>query len=101
MTEQEKWHGKDFKPKEGNTGKKKQDTWTENIHAAVAESQSYSPKIAAALQRLLSYDNVPRKESKFKVYYFSFRIPNPEHVRNETIMCTGITLSCRIFWLTA
>jgi cell growth-regulating nucleolar protein len=68
MTEEEKWHGKDFKPKTGgNTGQKKQDAWTESIQNAISSVKSSNPQLSDVLQKLLGYDNVPRKEAKFKV----------------------------------
>lgn len=68
MTEEEKWHGKDFKAKESaNSGQKKQDAWTENIQQAIATARVGNPHLSDVLQKLLGYDNVPRKEVKFKV----------------------------------
>merc|ERR1712046_247963 len=47
-----------------NKGQAKQDTWTANVEKAI-EASSASPKIKNLLQRLLGFDNVPRKEKAF------------------------------------
>lgn len=61
---------KDYKAKESsNSGKKKQDAWTESIQNAIVSARSNDPKLKMTLERLLTYDNVPRKEAKFKVNF--------------------------------
>ncbi|OQV24488.1 putative Cell growth-regulating nucleolar protein [Hypsibius exemplaris] len=78
MTEEEKWHGKDAKVKAGgNTGQKKQDAWVESIQNAIPVAKSSNPQLADYLQKLLGYDNMPRKEAKFKNFLKnSLRIHN-------------------------
>ena len=68
MTEEQKWHGKDAKVKpNGNTGQKKQDAWTESIQNAIPAAKTSNPQLANILEKLLGYENVPRKQAKFTV----------------------------------
>ncbi|XP_055332975.1 cell growth-regulating nucleolar protein-like [Paramacrobiotus metropolitanus] len=83
MTEEEKWHGKDVKIKEnGSSGRKKQDTWTENLQRKISESASIkNPQLIDILRKLVDFENVPRKEAKFKNFLKScLKIHNPQIV---------------------
>jgi len=61
VSEQERYGGKVTV----NKGEKKQEQWIEQIQQAVSRG-GLSPKISSIIQRLLSFDNIPRKQSKFK-----------------------------------
>lgn len=68
ISEEQKYSGKDYVPKENaNAGQKKQDTWMESIRA-ILESKEYklSSSVRGAFQKLQNYDNVPRKQAKFQ-----------------------------------
>merc|ERR1719454_2786227 len=65
VSEAQKYQGNLFQGKDReNKGQAKQDTWTANVEKAI-EASSASPKIKNLLQRLLGFDNVPRKEKAF------------------------------------
>jgi cell growth-regulating nucleolar protein len=65
VSEAQKYQGNLFQGKDKeNKGQAKQDTWTANVENAIEQS-SASPKIKNLLQRLLGFDNVPRKEKAF------------------------------------
>lgn len=68
ITEDEKYSGKDYvaKPNQ-NKGEKKQKQWLEVVRdIIVAKATSLDPAIRSILNKLESYDNVPRKQAKFK-----------------------------------
>lgn len=68
ISEEEKYSGKDYVPKENqNAGQKKQDSWMEIVRA-ILNSKDYklSSSVRAAFHKLQSYDNVPRKQAKFQ-----------------------------------
>jgi len=67
MSEAQKYQGKLFQPKESqNKGKVKQDNWTDSIQKAIEESgDKISPNIKMLLEKLLGFDNIPRKQKPF------------------------------------
>lgn len=68
ITEAEKYSGKDYvaKPSQ-NKGEKKQEAWTDLVANVISKhSRVVEPRIAAALEKLLNYNNVPRKQAKFR-----------------------------------
>lgn len=67
ISEAQKYQGKLFQGKEsGNKGKLKQDTWTENVQKAIEDAgSSISPQTKGHLEKLLGFDNIPRKQKPF------------------------------------
>mmetsp|Transcript_87785 Transcript_87785/g.155661 ORF Transcript_87785/g.155661 Transcript_87785/m.155661 type:complete len:231 (+) Transcript_87785:66-758(+) len=67
MSEAQKYQGKLFQGKEKeNKGQAKQDSWVENVGKAVADPSADIPdQIRTALQNLMGYDNIPRKQKPF------------------------------------
>lgn len=68
ISEEQKYSGKDYVPKENqNAGQKKQDSWMEIVRT-ILNSNDYklSNSVRGAFQKLQSYDNVPRKQAKFQ-----------------------------------
>jgi len=67
MSEAQKYQGKLFEAKESsNKGKAKQDNWTDNVQKAIEEAGSkISPMTKGHLDKLLGYDNIPRKQKPF------------------------------------
>jgi cell growth-regulating nucleolar protein len=61
VSEQERYGGKVTV----NKGEKKQEQWIDQIQQAVSKG-ALPPKISGIIQRLLSFDNIPRKQAKFK-----------------------------------
>jgi len=61
VSEQERYGGKVTV----NKGEKKQEQWIEQIQQAVSKG-GLPPKVSGIIQRLLSFDNIPRKQAKLK-----------------------------------
>lgn len=65
VSEAQKYQGKLFKEKESsNKGQKKQDMWTENVQSKVGDA-SVPQHVRASLEKLMGFDNVPRKQKPF------------------------------------
>lgn len=67
MSEAQKYQGKLYEAKESNNkGKVKQDNWTESVQKSIEEAgDKINPQIKALLDKLLAYDNIPRKQRPF------------------------------------
>lgn len=67
VSEAQKYQGKLFEAKESsNKGKVKQDNWTESVQKSIEEAgDKINPQIKGLLEKLLSYDNIPRKQKPF------------------------------------
>jgi len=67
VSEAQKYQGNLYQAKESaNKGKVKQDTWTDNVQKAIEEAGSkISPQIKMLLEKLLGFDNIPRKQKPF------------------------------------
>lgn len=68
ISEEEKYSGKDYVPKENkNAGQRKQDSWMEIVRDILASKDyNLSNSVRGAFQKLQNYDNVPRKQTKFQ-----------------------------------
>lgn len=67
VSEAQKYQGKLFEAKESsNKGKVKQDNWTESVQKSIEEAgDKINPQIKGLLEKLLSFDNIPRKQKPF------------------------------------
>lgn len=66
ISEEEKYSGKNYKPKPGaNKGEVKQEMWTNQVQAAINKCKA-DPKLRNVLERLKDYPNIPRKKVKFE-----------------------------------
>lgn len=68
VSEIERYSSKDFVSKPGqNKGEKKQKLWCDLVHSIIEQkAASLDPHIRIILNKLLNFDNVPRKQAKFK-----------------------------------
>lgn len=68
VSEMERYSSKDYVPRPGqNKGEKKQKMWVDLVHGIIEQkSASLDPHIRIILNKLLNFDNVPRKQAKFK-----------------------------------
>ncbi|KAG1650749.1 Cell growth-regulating nucleolar protein [Nymphon striatum] len=65
ITEEEKYSGKDYKPKPNqNKNEQKQEQWIEKIRKVISTAE-VSPQLSNVLERLITFDNIPRKKIKF------------------------------------
>ncbi|CAD7077688.1 unnamed protein product [Hermetia illucens] len=81
ISEAEKYSGKDYVPKASkNTGQKKQESWIEIVRSVLSGGDvNVSTQNRRLLQRLLEFDNVPRKKPKFVNFVVnSLRINKPD-----------------------
>jgi len=67
ISEAQKYQGDQYQPKDQkNSGKKKQDAWVENVEKKVADPGSnINPRTRQLLQKLLGFENIPRKPKPF------------------------------------
>eukprot|EP00931_Biecheleriopsis_adriatica_P028439 TRINITY_DN16952_c0_g1_i1.p1 TRINITY_DN16952_c0_g1~~TRINITY_DN16952_c0_g1_i1.p1 ORF type:complete len:260 (+),score=71.39 TRINITY_DN16952_c0_g1_i1:54-782(+) len=67
ISEAQKYQGNLYNAKENqNKGQVKQDSWIENVGKAIADpASSISPQIKGLLEKLLGFDNIPRKQKPF------------------------------------
>mmetsp|Transcript_74988 Transcript_74988/g.208486 ORF Transcript_74988/g.208486 Transcript_74988/m.208486 type:complete len:240 (+) Transcript_74988:82-801(+) len=67
VSEAQKYQGNLFQAKESmNKGQKKQDAWLENVKAKIEDPKSViSPQLKSLLEKLLGFDNIPRKQKPF------------------------------------
>merc|ERR1712048_1078199 len=67
MSEAQKYEGKLFKEKEStNKGQRKQDAWLQNVQTKIEDpSSTISPQTKLMLEKLLGFDNIPRKQKPF------------------------------------
>lgn len=67
ISEAQKYQGNLFQAKGSqNKGKAKQDNWTESIQKSIEEAGSkISPNTKMLLEKLLGFDNIPRKQKPF------------------------------------
>lgn len=65
MSEAQKYQGKDYVAKgSAPKGQMKQDLWCDNVQKAI-EDAAVAPQTKAHLQKLMGFNNVPRKERPF------------------------------------
>lgn len=65
VSEAQKYQGALFQAKESsNKGQKKQESWIDRVMEKI-ESPGMSPQLKGLLQRLLGFDNIPRKQKPF------------------------------------
>ncbi|GBN34897.1 Cell growth-regulating nucleolar protein [Araneus ventricosus] len=78
ITENEKYGGKDYKPKESsNKGEIKQAKWIEHINSTLTTKKISGP-LSGLLQQITQYTNIPRKKSKFENFLAnSLKVRNP------------------------
>lgn len=84
ISEEEKYSGKDYVPKENkNAGQKKQDSWMEIVRD-ILNSKEYklSSSVRGAFQKLQHYDNVPRKQAKFQNFIKNCLRMDPKDAQN-------------------
>ncbi|CAE7542030.1 LYAR [Symbiodinium pilosum] len=67
MSEAQKYQGNLYQAKEStNKGQLKQDTWVDGVRRAIEDPQSdIAPQIRNLVQKLLGFDNIPRKQKPF------------------------------------
>lgn len=66
ITEDERYGGKNWKPKESaNKGEKKQTAWIENLSELVANSTGLDSDVKELLDIVMKHENIPRKRQKF------------------------------------
>lgn len=65
ISEDQKYGGSNYVSKE-HKGEKKQEEWVIRTKEKVANTQNMNPQLRGLLQNILCYDNIPRKEAKFK-----------------------------------
>lgn len=67
VTELEKYSGKDYVAKANqNKGEKKQQAWMDKVRTIASTRNDLSSSIKDALLKLSQYENIPRKQVKFK-----------------------------------
>lgn len=67
ITELEKYSGKDYVAKANqNKGEKKQQAWMDKVRNIASTRNDLSSSIKDALLKLSQYENIPRKQAKFK-----------------------------------
>ncbi|CAG2164933.1 unnamed protein product [Oppiella nova] len=65
VSEDQKYGGLDYQPKaNSNKGQQKQEEWIQKVKKAIIESTA-TKHIKDLMQRLIAYDNIPRKRQKF------------------------------------
>eukprot|EP00435_Cladocopium_sp_Y103_P024268 s3665_g5.t4 len=65
VSEAQKYQGNLYQPKESsNKGQLKQDAWVDNVRKAISGS-TIPPQIRCLLEKLLGFDNIPRKQKAF------------------------------------
>lgn len=79
LTENEKYGGANYVAKEMK-GQKKQESWIMQIQQNVAAVHNMNPELKSLFDRILRFDNIPRKKAKF----FNFLKSN--HCRNNYLM---------------
>jgi len=82
ITELEKYSGAGYQAKPAK-GQQKQDLWTERLQAALAgTSGARDADLRAVIERMITYDNIPRKKAKFANFMSnSFRgMVNPSKI---------------------
>ncbi|KAL5286460.1 LYAR family protein [Megaselia abdita] len=84
ISEEEKYSGKDYVPKENkNAGQKKQDSWMEIVRAILgSKDYALSSSVRGAFQKLQHYDNVPRKQAKFQNFVKNCLRMDPRDAQN-------------------
>ncbi|CAE7585488.1 LYAR [Symbiodinium natans] len=67
MSEAQKYQGNLYQGKESsNKGQVKQDTWVDGVRRAIEDPQTdVAPHIRSLVQKLLGFDNIPRKQKPF------------------------------------
>jgi cell growth-regulating nucleolar protein len=67
VSEAQKYQGKLYEAKEKeNKGKLKQDSWTDSVQKSIEEAgDKISPQTKVLLDKLLGFDNIPRKQKPF------------------------------------
>ncbi|KAI0218831.1 Cell growth-regulating nucleolar protein [Lamellibrachia satsuma] len=67
ISEEEKYSGKDFKPRPGaNKGEVKQEAWFQQVQQAIDSVNSSDHRLKELLERLKEFPNIPRKKAKFE-----------------------------------
>eukprot|EP00437_Effrenium_voratum_P037474 CAMPEP_0181463498 /NCGR_PEP_ID=MMETSP1110-20121109/34946_1 /TAXON_ID=174948 /ORGANISM="Symbiodinium sp., Strain CCMP421" /LENGTH=207 /DNA_ID=CAMNT_0023588199 /DNA_START=24 /DNA_END=644 /DNA_ORIENTATION=- len=67
VSEAQKYQGNLFQAKESsNKGQLKQDSWVDGVRRAIEDPQTdVAPQIRSLVQKLLGFDNIPRKQKAF------------------------------------
>ncbi|KAK2891410.1 hypothetical protein Q8A67_014053 [Cirrhinus molitorella] len=92
ISEDQKYGGKDFKPKV-NKGEVKQQEWTERIQQAM-QQPGIDPNMWRVLQIVSSHNNVPRKKAKFENWMkFSMKINSPSLLEKVWEICSSTASS--------
>lgn len=68
VSEAQKYEGKLYQAKQSaNKGQVKQDSWVENVQKCISDpSSSISPTIKGYLEKLIGFNNIPRKQRPFE-----------------------------------
>ncbi|XP_064630679.1 cell growth-regulating nucleolar protein-like [Lineus longissimus] len=81
ITEDEKYGGKNYKPKPGaNKGEIKQELWIQQVQDAINNTKG-NPKLLGLLEKLKDYPNIPRKKVKFENF-----VKNSLRVREQWLI---------------
>uniref|UniRef100_UPI00398F3429 cell growth-regulating nucleolar protein isoform X2 n=1 Tax=Pristiophorus japonicus TaxID=55135 RepID=UPI00398F3429 len=78
ISEDQKYGGKGFEAK-AKKGDMKQQQWMQKVHEAMNESK-VSPGVREILEQMDSYDNIPRKKTKFQNW-----MKNSLNIHNEAL----------------
>ncbi|KAK2176825.1 hypothetical protein NP493_636g00002 [Ridgeia piscesae] len=82
ISEEEKYSGKDFKPRPGaNKGEAKQEAWFNQVQQAIDAAHSSNHTLKELLERLKEFPNIPRKKAKFENF-----LKNSMRVRNAALV---------------
>lgn len=82
ISEAEKYQGKLYKGKDkANKGERKQQEWLEQVRNASGDSSNQDPRVRKLMAKITSYNNVPRKEAKFKKF-----CENSINIRDEALL---------------
>ncbi|CAL4069086.1 unnamed protein product, partial [Meganyctiphanes norvegica] len=77
ITEDQKYGGTNYVQKEFK-GEKKQEAWINHIQNAVANAKNMNPHVKDLLNKIIGFDNIPRKKPKFENFLKnSVRVKNP------------------------
>ncbi|XP_014669012.1 PREDICTED: cell growth-regulating nucleolar protein-like [Priapulus caudatus] len=78
ISEEEKYSGKDFKPKV-KKGEAKQEQWMQNVQEAAINAKN--PRVAELMGKIVEFTNIPRKKAKFENF-----IKNSVRVYDATLI---------------
>ena len=81
ISEAEKYQGKLYKEKvKANKGERKQQEWLEQVRNASSDNNQ-DPRVKKLMAKITSYNNVPRKEAKFKKF-----CENSINIRDQALL---------------